>query len=156
MIDNATWDNLFVGIDSGKTDVGISNITDTEQRKEKYDFASYRQDNLGFEVTKASTWNFDGNYENLAGQDRCRRLGHQPGEDPAGVADQAEGRGQDAGHQVLPDQQLDLPGAELGQDRRLLRPEPGDRVPRRPDRDHTRPDPQRRNLFRCRRHVCRV
>ncbi len=26
---NATWDNLFVGIDSGKTDVGLPNITDT-------------------------------------------------------------------------------------------------------------------------------
>lgn len=67
-IKNATWDNLFVGIDTGATDVGLSNITDTEQRKEKYDFASYRQDNLGFEVLKSSKWNFDGNYENLAGQ----------------------------------------------------------------------------------------
>src|SRR4051812_19178608 len=65
---NATWENLFVGFDSGRTDVGFSNITDTEKRKEKYDFASYRQDNLGFEVLKASTWNFDGKYENLAGQ----------------------------------------------------------------------------------------
>jgi polar amino acid transport system substrate-binding protein len=65
---NATWDNLFVGIDSGRTDIGVSNITDTEQRKEKYDFASYRQDNLGFEVNKSSTWNFDGKFENLAGQ----------------------------------------------------------------------------------------
>ena len=65
---NATWDNLFVGIDSGKTDVGFSNITDTEKRKEKYDFASYRQDNLAFEVLKSSTWNFDGDYENLAGK----------------------------------------------------------------------------------------
>jgi polar amino acid transport system substrate-binding protein len=64
---NATWDNLFVGIDSGRNDVGFSNITDTEQRKEKYDFASYRQDNLGFEVNKNSTWNFDGKYQNLAG-----------------------------------------------------------------------------------------
>ena len=65
---NATWDNLFVGIDSGRNDVGFSNITDTEQRKEKYDFASYRQDNLAFEVKKDSTWNFDDNFENLAGQ----------------------------------------------------------------------------------------
>ncbi|WP_375387171.1 transporter substrate-binding domain-containing protein [uncultured Amnibacterium sp.] len=65
---NATWDNLFVGIDSGKTDVGFSNITDTEQRKEKYDFASYRQDNLAFEVLKSSTWSFDDDYTNLAGQ----------------------------------------------------------------------------------------
>ena len=68
VVTNATWDNLFVGIDSGRTDVGFSNITDTEQRQEKYDFASYRQDNLAFEVLKSSTWDFDGNYENLAGQ----------------------------------------------------------------------------------------
>ena len=68
VLNNATWDNLFVGIDSGRTDLGFSNITDTEQRKEKYDFACYRQDNLGFEVLKSSSWNFDGNYENLAGQ----------------------------------------------------------------------------------------
>ena len=65
---NATWDNLFVGIDSGKNDVGFSNITDTEQRKTKYDFASYRQDNVGFEVLKSSTWNFDGTAESLAGK----------------------------------------------------------------------------------------
>ncbi|MBD0736018.1 transporter substrate-binding domain-containing protein [Streptomyces sp. CBMA29] len=68
VLSNATWDNLFVGIDSGKTDVGFSNITDTEQRKEKYDFASYRQDNLGFEVKKSDTWNFDGTYRSLAGK----------------------------------------------------------------------------------------
>jgi polar amino acid transport system substrate-binding protein len=67
-ITNATWENLFVGIDSGRNDVGFSNITDTEQRKEKYDFASYRQDNLAFEVKKDSAWNFDGKFENLAGQ----------------------------------------------------------------------------------------
>ncbi len=45
-MNNATWDNLFVGIDSGRNDVSFSNITDIEQRKEMYDFASYRQDNL--------------------------------------------------------------------------------------------------------------
>lgn len=67
VVTNATWDNLFVGIDTGKTDVGFSNITDTEQRKEKYDFASYRNDNLGFEVLKKSTWEFDDDYQNLAG-----------------------------------------------------------------------------------------
>jgi polar amino acid transport system substrate-binding protein len=67
-IDNATWDNLFVGIDSGKTDVGISNITDTEKRKEKYDFASYRQDNLGFEVLKSNPWEFADDYQTLAGK----------------------------------------------------------------------------------------
>lgn len=68
VVKNSTWENLFVGIDSGRTDVGFSNITDTEERKRKYDFASYRQDNLGFEVLKSSTWNFTGDYEALAGQ----------------------------------------------------------------------------------------
>jgi polar amino acid transport system substrate-binding protein len=68
VLKTATWDNLFVGIDTGATNVGLSNITDTEQRKEKYDFASYRQDNLGFEVLKKSKWNFNGNYQNLAGK----------------------------------------------------------------------------------------
>ncbi|MGI5439362.1 transporter substrate-binding domain-containing protein [Streptomyces shenzhenensis] len=67
-ISNATWENMFVGIDSGRADIGFSNITDTEERKKKYDFASYRKDNLGFEVLKKSTWNFDGDYRNLAGR----------------------------------------------------------------------------------------
>ncbi|MQY33713.1 hypothetical protein SRB17_16780 [Streptomyces sp. RB17] len=65
---NFTWENLFVGIDSGKVDVAFSNVTDTEERKKKYEFASYRQDNLAWEVPKKSTWNFDGTYENLAGR----------------------------------------------------------------------------------------
>jgi polar amino acid transport system substrate-binding protein len=64
---NDTWDNLFVGIDSGRNEVGFSNITDTEQRKEKYDFASYRQDNLGFAVKAGSAWSFNKEYKNLAG-----------------------------------------------------------------------------------------
>ncbi|MFF3371575.1 ABC transporter substrate-binding protein [Streptomyces sp. NPDC002680] len=67
-VKNSTWENLFVGIDSGKVDVAFSNVTDTEERKKKYEFASYREDNLAFEVLNKSTWNFDGNYENLAGK----------------------------------------------------------------------------------------
>ncbi|MFF7351993.1 transporter substrate-binding domain-containing protein [Streptomyces filipinensis] len=67
-VKNSTWENLFVGIDSGKVDVAFSNVTDTEERKKKYEFASYRKDNLAFIVPKKSTWNFDGNYENLAGK----------------------------------------------------------------------------------------
>ena len=53
-INTVSWENIFVGLDSGKYDVGFSNITDTEERKEKYDFASYREDNLGFEAKKSS------------------------------------------------------------------------------------------------------
>jgi polar amino acid transport system substrate-binding protein len=68
-VQNASWQNLFVRLQSGQFNVGFSNITDTELRKQQgFDFASYRQDNLGFEVKKSSTWNFDGNYENLAGK----------------------------------------------------------------------------------------
>ncbi|GHD24546.1 transporter substrate-binding domain-containing protein [Streptomyces galbus] len=63
-----TWENLFVGIDSGKVDVGFSNITDTEERKQKYEFASYRKDDLAFETLKKSSWTFDGDYRALAGR----------------------------------------------------------------------------------------
>lgn len=65
---NATWENLFVGIDSGRTEAGFSNITDTEERKKKYEFACYREDNLGFEVSKEADWSFDNDYKNLAGK----------------------------------------------------------------------------------------
>ncbi|WNI20658.1 ABC transporter substrate-binding protein [Streptomyces sp. ITFR-16] len=67
-IKNSTWENMFVGVDSGKVDVAVANVTDTEERKKKYEFASYRQDNLAFEVTRKSTWNFDDDYRNLAGK----------------------------------------------------------------------------------------
>ncbi|MCS6577049.1 transporter substrate-binding domain-containing protein [Curtobacterium poinsettiae] len=67
-VQNATWDNLFVGIDSGKYDAGFSNVTVTEQRKEKYDFASYRQDNLAFQVLASSSLRFDGDPSVLAGK----------------------------------------------------------------------------------------
>ncbi|MFD9000282.1 transporter substrate-binding domain-containing protein [Streptomyces sp. NPDC059582] len=63
-----TWENLFVGIDSGKVDVAFTNVTDTEERKKKYEFASYRQDNLAFETLKSADWKFDGDYRNLAGK----------------------------------------------------------------------------------------
>ncbi|GGK91029.1 polar amino acid transport system substrate-binding protein [Curtobacterium luteum] len=66
-VQNATWDNLFVGIDSGKYDAGFSNVTVTEQRKDKYDFASYRQDNLAFQVLSTSSFTFDGDPSVLAG-----------------------------------------------------------------------------------------
>ncbi|MFD7554641.1 transporter substrate-binding domain-containing protein [Streptomyces sp. NPDC059835] len=68
VVKNSTWENLFVGIDSSKVDVAFSNVTITEERKKKYEFASYRKDNLGFEVLKDSTWNFGGDFRNLAGR----------------------------------------------------------------------------------------
>ncbi|MGP2439312.1 ABC transporter substrate-binding protein [Streptomyces sp. JW3] len=61
-----SWENIFVGLDSAKYDVGFSNITVTEERKEKYDFATYREDNLGFEAKKGSGLKVDGP-EDVAG-----------------------------------------------------------------------------------------
>ncbi|MCE7002468.1 transporter substrate-binding domain-containing protein [Kibdelosporangium philippinense] len=65
---NSTWENMFVGIDSDRVDAAFSNITDTEKRKEKYDFASYRKDNLAFEALQSNPWTFTGDYRTLAGQ----------------------------------------------------------------------------------------
>jgi polar amino acid transport system substrate-binding protein len=62
-----SWENIFVGLDSGKFDVGFSNITDTEERKEKYDFASYRKDDLAFEAKKGSGLKVRG-YKDVAGR----------------------------------------------------------------------------------------
>ncbi|MQS14819.1 ABC transporter substrate-binding protein [Streptomyces kaniharaensis] len=55
-----SWENVFVGLDSGKYDVGLTNITVTEERKEKYDFATYRLDILGFETKKGTGWKVTG------------------------------------------------------------------------------------------------
>jgi polar amino acid transport system substrate-binding protein len=64
----STWENLFIGLDSGKVDVAFSNVTDTEERKRKYEFASYRKDELAFEVREDNAWTFDGDYRSLAGK----------------------------------------------------------------------------------------
>ena len=55
-LQNTSWESLFIGLDSGKYDVGASNITVTEERKQKYDFATYRKDELAFEAKKGSGW----------------------------------------------------------------------------------------------------
>ncbi|KAA2266577.1 ABC transporter substrate-binding protein [Solihabitans fulvus] len=55
-----SWENLFVGLDSGKYQAGFSNITVTEARKEKYDFATYRLDTLAFEAKKGGNWKVAG------------------------------------------------------------------------------------------------
>ncbi|MGW0023116.1 ABC transporter substrate-binding protein [Rhodococcus sp. NPDC003383] len=56
----ADWAQNFVRIDSGEADTFISNVTVTEERKEKYDFATYRLDSLAVEVKKGSGITFDG------------------------------------------------------------------------------------------------
>lgn len=43
-----------LGVSSGKYDAAISNITVTKERKEKFDFATYRKDSLGFYVKSTS------------------------------------------------------------------------------------------------------
>jgi polar amino acid transport system substrate-binding protein len=53
-VDNTSWENIFLSVKSGKDDVGFSNITVTEERKETYDFASYRVDQLAWQVLKTS------------------------------------------------------------------------------------------------------
>ncbi|MFC7533315.1 ABC transporter substrate-binding protein [Actinoplanes sp. GCM10030250] len=54
VLENASWENLFIGLDSGKFDLGASNITVTEERKLKYDFVTYRLDNLAWLAKKGS------------------------------------------------------------------------------------------------------
>ncbi|MGW7696381.1 ABC transporter substrate-binding protein [Streptomyces asiaticus] len=53
-IHTVSWENMFVGLDSGKYDVAVANISDTEERKKKYDFASYRKEKVAFETQKGS------------------------------------------------------------------------------------------------------
>ncbi|WP_329212623.1 ABC transporter substrate-binding protein [Streptomyces sp. NBC_00683] len=65
--DEVSWENLFVGLDSSKFDGVLSNVTVTEERKEKYDFATYRLDNLAFEAKKGSGWKVKGP-EDVAGR----------------------------------------------------------------------------------------
>ncbi|WP_226352307.1 ABC transporter substrate-binding protein [Pseudonocardia sp. ICBG601] len=48
-----SWENLFLGVESPTYDAGFSNITVTEERKDKYDFATYRVDTVTFEARNA-------------------------------------------------------------------------------------------------------
>ena len=43
-----TWADWPLGVESGKYEAVLSNVTVTEERKLKFDFASYRDDMLGF------------------------------------------------------------------------------------------------------------
>ena len=45
---SVAWADWPLGLQSGKFDVVISNVTVTEERKEKFDFSTYRNDHLGF------------------------------------------------------------------------------------------------------------
>jgi len=51
-----SWENVFIGLDSRRYEAALSNITVTEKRKEKYDFATYRKDDIAFEAKKGGDW----------------------------------------------------------------------------------------------------
>ncbi|WP_067721075.1 ABC transporter substrate-binding protein [Nocardia yamanashiensis] len=63
----ADWAQNFVKVDSGEVDAFISNVTVTEERKEKYDFATYRQDTVALEVPKDASWTYS-DRKSLAGR----------------------------------------------------------------------------------------
>lgn len=50
-----TWADWPLGVASGKYEAAITNVTVTEERKVKFDFASYREDKLGFYAKEDST-----------------------------------------------------------------------------------------------------
>ncbi|WP_260628728.1 ABC transporter substrate-binding protein [Serratia liquefaciens] len=49
-----SWEDWPLGVTSGKYDAAVYNITVTQERKTKFDFATYRQDTLGFYVKSDS------------------------------------------------------------------------------------------------------
>lgn len=51
---SVSWADWPLGLSSGKFDAVISNVTVTEDRKKKYDFATYRKDDIGIYVAKNS------------------------------------------------------------------------------------------------------
>ena len=63
----AAWADWPLGIQSGKYDLITSNVTVTEERKDVYDFATYRQDLLGFYVKSDSDITKISKAEDVAG-----------------------------------------------------------------------------------------
>jgi len=62
------WEDWPLGISSGRYDVALVNIAVTEQRKEKFDFATYRVDSLAFSVKSTSEIQSIKSAEDLAGK----------------------------------------------------------------------------------------
>ncbi|MEX2953108.1 transporter substrate-binding domain-containing protein [Serratia fonticola] len=61
------WEDWPLGITSGRYDVALVNIAVTEQRKTKFDFATYRADSLAFSVKSASEIQSISKPEDVAG-----------------------------------------------------------------------------------------
>ncbi|MGJ7615376.1 MULTISPECIES: ABC transporter substrate-binding protein [unclassified Variovorax] len=51
---STAWADWPLGLQSGKFDVVVSNVTVTEERKEKFDFSTYRNDQIGVYVKSDS------------------------------------------------------------------------------------------------------
>ncbi|MEX3957453.1 amino acid ABC transporter substrate-binding protein (PAAT family) [Trinickia symbiotica] len=49
-----SWPDWPLALQSGKVDAVIANVTVTEERKDKFDFSTYRRDQLGFYVASGS------------------------------------------------------------------------------------------------------
>lgn len=62
------WEDWPLGVTSGRYDVALVNIAVTEQRKEKFDFATYRVDSLAFSVKSTSDIASVNGPEDLAGK----------------------------------------------------------------------------------------
>ncbi|MBN3215542.1 transporter substrate-binding domain-containing protein [Pectobacterium polaris] len=63
----ASWEDWPLGITAGKYDAAIFNIAVTKLRKEKFDFATYRIDTLGFYVKSTSKITSINKSEDVAG-----------------------------------------------------------------------------------------
>jgi polar amino acid transport system substrate-binding protein len=61
------WADWPLGVISGKYDAAIANVTVTEQRKERFDFSTYRKDQLGFYVSSKSAIKEIAKAEDVAG-----------------------------------------------------------------------------------------
>jgi polar amino acid transport system substrate-binding protein len=59
-LEATSWENLFLAVETGQYAAGFSNITVTEERKDKYDFATYRADTIAFEVKSDATLTVSG------------------------------------------------------------------------------------------------
>ena len=62
------WADWPLGVESGKYEAVLSNVTVTEERKLKFDFASYRDDKLGFYATAGSAITKVETAEDVAGK----------------------------------------------------------------------------------------
>jgi len=62
-----SWEDWPLGVASGKYDAAITNVTVTKARKERFDFATYRKDSLGFYVKTSSPIKTLTHAEDIAG-----------------------------------------------------------------------------------------